>query len=89
MDSLINTGALIDHDCTIGKSCHICPGVTLSGGVRVGDRSMICSGSTVIPYKSIGANAVIGAGSIVFEDIPEGKVLIQRRFGIEESKISA
>lgn len=40
-NTIINTKASIDHDCTIGPHVHIAPGVTLSGGVRIDEGSHI------------------------------------------------
>ncbi len=69
-DSIVNTGARIDHDCEIEMECHICPGATLTGGVKVGRGSMIGAGVTVIPGITIGEGSLIGAGSVVCSDVP-------------------
>jgi len=71
-DSIVNTGARIDHDCEIEMECHICPGVTLTGGVKVGRGSMIGAGATVIPGITIGECSLIGAGAIVCSDVEPG-----------------
>ena len=34
-NTLINTGALIDHHTTIGKNCHIAPGTNICGNVKL------------------------------------------------------
>ena len=47
-NTVINTSASIAHDCRVGQHCHIAPGVTLSGGVEVGDNVLIGAGATVI-----------------------------------------
>ena len=31
-NTIVNTGAVVDHDCNIGKHVHICPGAIISGG---------------------------------------------------------
>ena len=79
MDSIINTGVIIDHDCKIGKNCHLAPAVTLSGGVKVNDGVHIGTGSSVIQNKIIGANTVIAAASVVYHDIPKNVTYIQSR----------
>ena len=78
-DTIVNTGARIDHDCEIGAECHICPGVTLAGNVKVGRGTLIGAGSTVIPDVTIGEDSVIAAGSVVFQDVPPGSHFIQKR----------
>ena len=71
-NSVINTGAVVDHECIIGSHVHVAPGVTLSGGVQVGDGSHIGTGATVIQGVSIGRKALVGAGAVVLKDVPSG-----------------
>lgn len=70
-DSMVNTRASIDHDVHIGKHVHIAPGVTISGGVIIGDCTHIGTGATVIQGVHIGSNVIIGAGAVVVKDIPD------------------
>jgi UDP-perosamine 4-acetyltransferase len=67
---IINTRCSIDHDCTIGRSVHIAPGVTLSGSVKVGDGAHIGTGTAVIDGITIGEWAYVGGGAAVVKDIP-------------------
>ncbi|MFN9911407.1 MAG: hypothetical protein ACK53L_02415, partial [Pirellulaceae bacterium] len=46
--SIINTAASVDHDGDIGCFCHIGPGATLSGNVRLGDGSHLGTGCALI-----------------------------------------
>lgn len=69
-NSLINTRAVVDHDCSLGRSVHIAPGATLSGGVTVGDCAHIGTGATVIQGLSIGPQALIAAGAVVYRPVP-------------------
>ena len=71
-NSLINTATSVDHDCLIARNCHVAPGATICGGVRVGQDTMIGAGAVIIDGVSVGADCLIGAGSVVVEDIPEG-----------------
>jgi sugar O-acyltransferase (sialic acid O-acetyltransferase NeuD family) len=68
---ILNTGTIVDHDCTVGDFAHLAPGVILCGTVKVGEGAFIGAGATVIPGKKIGAWSVIGAGSVVIDDIPD------------------
>lgn len=75
-DSIVNTGAIVDHECSIGSHVHIAPGVTLSGGVHVGDCCHIGTGATIIQGITIGDNAFVAAGAVVVRDVSAGtKVL--------------
>lgn len=72
MNTIINTSASVDHDCTVGAHVHLAPGVTLSGNVRIGDGTHIGTGACVIQGVTIGEDCVIGAGAVVLTDIPAG-----------------
>ncbi len=74
-DSIINTNASVDHDCLIGAHVHIAPGVTLSGGVTVGEGSHIGTGASVMQGIEIGANVIVGAGAVVIDNIETGKTV--------------
>jgi UDP-N-acetylbacillosamine N-acetyltransferase len=71
---IINTSASVDHECIIREGAHICPGVHLAGGVKVGRAAWIGIGSCVIDHKSIGNASYIGAGGVVISDIPDDVV---------------
>jgi acetyltransferase EpsM len=73
---IINTAAVIEHDCILAD------GVTVSPGSQIGDRviinraAFISTGAIVLPRISIGEEAIIGAGSVVTKDVP-AKVLVR------------
>ena len=72
INSIINTRASVDHDCSIGDHVHIAPGVTMSGGVSVGAYSHIGTGATVIQGLSIGSGCLVAAGAVVTKNITDG-----------------
>ncbi|MEW6718762.1 MAG: NeuD/PglB/VioB family sugar acetyltransferase [Chloroflexota bacterium] len=69
---IINTGAIVSHDCVLEEYSNISPGAILAGGVRVGERALIGMGVTVNLYVNIGARARVGNGATVKSDVPEG-----------------
>lgn len=71
---ILNTASSVDHDCELGTSVHIAPGVRLSGNVKVGALSMLGTGSCAIQGITIGSNSMVGAGSVVVRDIPDNVV---------------
>ena len=73
---ILNTSSSIDHECAIDDFVHISPGVTLCGGVRVGEGTHLGAGSTVIQNITIGRWAVIGAGSLILENVPDYAVVV-------------
>ncbi|MGA8151687.1 MAG: acetyltransferase [Terriglobales bacterium] len=73
---IINTGARIDHDCSIDAHAHLAPGVTLSGDVHIGQGAHIGTGASVIQGVRVGAAAIVGAGAVVVDDVPEGFTVV-------------
>lgn len=72
--SIINTGAIVEHDVIIGKHCHIAPGATICGNVSVGNNVHIGAGATIIQGIDIGDGAVVGAGSVVSRNLASREV---------------
>ena len=70
-NTIVNTGAIIEHDCTIGSNCFIGPGAILCGGVTIGDNTLIGAGAIIRDDISIASDTVIGMGSIITRDILE------------------
>lgn len=66
---IINTGAILEHECKIGNFTHIAPSATICGNVTIGENCLIGANSTIIPNVKIGDNVVIGAGSVVLKDV--------------------
>lgn len=73
---IINTSAIVDHECRLGDGVHIGPGATLTGCVEVDDYATVYSGAVVLPRIKIGKGATVGAGAIVREDVPEHTVVV-------------
>ena len=67
--TIVNTGALVEHDCVIGAGCHVSVDVTIAGGCRLADEVTIFSGATLRNRVSIAAGIVVGAGAVVCEDL--------------------
>ncbi|EDK29083.1 sialic acid biosynthesis protein NeuD [Vibrionales bacterium SWAT-3] len=67
--SIINTAALIEHDCTIGQHNHIAPRATLCGQVKTHCNVYVGAGSTVIQGIELGKGCIVGAGSTIVKDI--------------------
>lgn len=86
-NTIINTGAKIDHDCRIGDHVHIAPGAVLSGGVVIDDCSHIGAGASVIQSVHIGRDCLVGAGTVALRDAPDGAKVITpiTRTTIEEA----
>ncbi|MCK6581119.1 MAG: acetyltransferase [Anaerolineae bacterium] len=68
---IVNTGATVDHDCTLSDYVHLAPGAHLAGGVNVAEGTLVGIGSQVIPGCKVGAWSTVGAGATVVADIPD------------------
>ncbi len=73
---IINTGAIIEHECSIGTAVHIAPGAVLAGNVSVGDLSFIGANAVVKQGVRIGKNVIVGAGSVVLNDIEDHQKIV-------------
>ncbi|NJR20119.1 MAG: acetyltransferase [Hyphomonadaceae bacterium] len=66
---IVNTGAIIEHDCRIGSYSHVSVNSTIAGGCRIGNRTFVGAGSVVIDGIEIADNVTIGAGATVIASI--------------------
>jgi len=73
---ILNTGAIIEHDCTIGNHVHIATGARLASTVQVGDGAHIGAGATIRQCVKIGVHAIVGAGAVVVKDVPDETVVV-------------
>jgi sugar O-acyltransferase (sialic acid O-acetyltransferase NeuD family) len=67
---VINTGAIVDHECRLADGVHVAPGARLAGSVDVGRYATIGVGAVVLPRLKIGEGAIVGAGAVVTRDVP-------------------
>lgn len=73
---IINTGAIVEHECQISNFVHIAPGAVLAGNVAVGEASFIGANSVIKQGVSIGKNVTIGAGSVIIKDVPDNVTVV-------------
>lgn len=72
---MINTGAIVSHDCEIGSFTHIAPGAMLAGHVHVGEKALVGMGVTTMIGIKIGSGARIGNGAILLADVPDRAIV--------------
>ncbi|MBN2663216.1 MAG: acetyltransferase [Bacteroidales bacterium] len=81
-DILIEEGVLINLNCTIGhdsiieKYSELCPGVHISGNVKIGAFSFVGTGAVILPDIKIGKNVIIGAGAVVTKDVQDNALMV-------------
>ena len=74
--TVINTSAIVEHECDIGDFTHICPGTHLAGKVIVKDNAFVGLGSCIIEFNEIGEGAIVGAGSVVTKNVPPNTTVV-------------
>lgn len=74
--AIVNTNAVVEHDCRLGAACHVAPGSVLAGGVAIGARAFVGASATLIPGISVGADSIVGAGAAVVRDVPPGETVV-------------
>ena len=67
---IINTSAIIEHDCMLGDAVHLSPNVALAGGTQIDKLSWLGVGSVTKQLVKIGSNVIVGANATVVKDIP-------------------
>lgn len=73
--TLVNTAAIISHDCILGEYVNISPGAVLAGMVHVENRVLIGMGVTVNLGVTIGEGTRIGNGATVIQDVPANTII--------------
>lgn len=73
---IINSLAVIEHDCVLADGVHVSPGAALGGAVRVGLRSWVGIGACVRPLIDIGSDAIVGAGAVVVKPVADATVVV-------------
>jgi sugar O-acyltransferase (sialic acid O-acetyltransferase NeuD family) len=79
---MVNTNAVVSHDCEIGSYTHIAPGALLAGNVHVGERTLVGMGVTTAIGVRIGSGVRIGNGAIVLADVPDKMVIQAGRYWV-------
>lgn len=72
---IVNTGAVVSHDCLLGDYANISPGAMLAGGVKVGSETLIGMGVTINLGVAIGKRVRIGNGATIKGDVPDNGIV--------------
>jgi sugar O-acyltransferase (sialic acid O-acetyltransferase NeuD family) len=73
---IVNTSAVVDHECVIEQAAHVCPAAAIAGRVHIGAMAFIGLGCRIIQCLTIGRNAVVGAGTVVIRDVPDETTVV-------------
>lgn len=67
--AVVNTGAIVEHECKLGAASFIGPNSTLCGKVNIGDNTFLGADTTILPEITICSGVTIGAKSLVTRGI--------------------
>lgn len=70
---IINTGAIVEHDCKVGDFSHISVGTVLCGEVSVGKAVFVGANATVIQGRKVADGCIVGAGEVIRKNVMNGK----------------
>ncbi|WP_197494024.1 acetyltransferase [Lewinella sp. 4G2] len=73
---IINTSAIVEHECQIGDYCHLAPGSVLAGNVTLGKSVFVGANASIIQGIKVGEKVIIGAGAVVIRDVPAGATVV-------------
>lgn len=66
---LLNSRAVVEHDCSIGAHSHVASGAVLCGGCQLGEAVHVGAGATLIQGITVGSGAIIAAGAVVTRNV--------------------
>jgi sugar O-acyltransferase (sialic acid O-acetyltransferase NeuD family) len=73
--TIVNSGAIVSHDCMLAEYVNISPGAILAGAVNISRGSLIGMGATVNLGVTIGEGVRIGNGATVKRDVPDNQIV--------------
>jgi sugar O-acyltransferase (sialic acid O-acetyltransferase NeuD family) len=73
---IVNSGAIVEHDCCVSDHSHVGPGARLGANVHVKEKAHIGLGACVRQGLCIGQNSIVGVGAVVVNDVPDDVVVV-------------
>lgn len=68
---VVNSGAIVEHDCSIGNNTFIGPGAIIGGGVTIGEDCFIGLGANIMNGVTIVSGVTVGIGVTVNRNLDE------------------
>ena len=73
--TIVNTAAIVSHDCRLGAYVNVAPGALLAGAVTLDEGVLIGMGVTLNLNVTVGSKARIGNSAVIKENVPSGKMI--------------
>ncbi|MGR5064414.1 acetyltransferase [Photobacterium sp. DNB22_13_2] len=77
--AIVNTGALVEHDCQIGAFNHLAPRATICGGVKTEATVFVGANATVTQGVTLSELSVVGAGAVLSRNLPARNICYPSR----------
>lgn len=74
--TIINTGAIVEHDVEIGDFTNVNPGAVIGGGAKIGSRTVLGLGCRIRDHVTVGSGVTVGMGAVVVKDVPDGATVM-------------
>lgn len=68
---IVNSGAIVEHDCVVGDNTFIGPGAVIGGFTTIGSNCFIGLGTKIANGLKINDNITVGMGAVVDHDLTE------------------
>ena len=68
---IVNSGAIIEHDCVVGDNTFIGPGAVIGGFTQIGENCFIGLGARVGNNLAIGNDITVAMGMVIGKDLTE------------------
>jgi serine acetyltransferase len=73
---VINIGAVVGHDVSIGPYSVLGAGAVLNGGSSIGEGVLIGAGATVLPGRRVRSCSTVAMSAAVFTEVGEGVTVL-------------
>jgi acetyltransferase EpsM len=74
--TVINTSAIVEHDCVVDDYAQLAPGAILGGGVVVERGAYLGLGCRVRDHVRIGFDAMVALGAVVVRNVADGELVM-------------
>jgi acetyltransferase EpsM len=72
---IVNTAAVVSHDCHLADYANVAPGAMLAGGVEIGAGALIGMGTTINLNVTVGDGARVGNSAVVKAEVPAAGIV--------------
>jgi sugar O-acyltransferase (sialic acid O-acetyltransferase NeuD family) len=66
---ILNTGAIVEHDCRLEDFVQLAPGAALGGRTVIGSRSFLGIKSCVLPDIEVCSDVIVAAGAVQISNV--------------------